>query len=130
MITLEEAEGDRWPEPEAGSTSLIVRCHALRRKPLSALTAADLRIMLSQQIGVPVLLPIAVEVLSVEPLVEGDFYPGDLLSAVLRLPETAWSHLPGEQQRLREVLRILTATVRLADDTTRLLIERFLQASA
>lgn len=45
--------------------------------------------MLGQGLGVRTLLPIAVELLVENPLVSGDLYPGDLLTAVLTLPEAS-----------------------------------------
>src|SRR5262245_43137680 len=82
--TLEELEGDIWPEPSFRS-HLVVTCHRLRKKPLEEFGVDDLRIMLGQGIGVAHLLPIAVAVLEREPLAEGGFYPGDLLAAILRV---------------------------------------------
>lgn len=107
MVTIEEIEGCRWPEPEADTTYLVRRCHELRRKPLADFTVEDMRIMLGQEIAVPVLLPMAVDVLVCEPLAEGDFYPGDLLAAVLRLPTSAWSGLEAQRERLAAALATL-----------------------
>ncbi|KAB1110193.1 hypothetical protein F6X54_18090 [Micromonospora aurantiaca] len=81
----------------------------LRRKPLAEFTVEDLRIMLGQEIGVPALLPLALQVLLRDPLAEGDYYPGDLLANVRRLPEPAWSGLRPERERLRSVLAELVA---------------------
>ncbi|ADL45323.1 hypothetical protein Micau_1770 [Micromonospora aurantiaca ATCC 27029] len=65
--------------------------------------------MLGQEIGVPALLPLAVQVLLRDPMTEGDYYPGDLLSTVLRLPDSAWLNLRGERKRLASVLaKLLT----------------------
>jgi hypothetical protein len=93
VATIEELEGVRWrdpgpPGPE--STYLVRRCHELRRTPLETFTVEDLRIMLGQQIAVPILLPMALAVLREDPLAEGNYYPGDLLLAVLRLPDDVW----------------------------------------
>ena len=81
--TLEQLEKDIWGEPEFGST-LVTTCHALRKKPIGAFTVEDLRIMLGQDIGSRYLLPLAKAVLRDDPLAEGDFFPGDLVEAVLR----------------------------------------------
>jgi hypothetical protein len=87
LSTIKEIEGVGEPDPGPDATTLIRRCLALRRKPLSEFTTEDLRIMLGQQIAVPILLPMAVTVLADDLLAEGDYYPGDLLYAVVRLPE-------------------------------------------
>ncbi|WP_204007841.1 contact-dependent growth inhibition system immunity protein [Virgisporangium aurantiacum] len=50
--------------------------------------------------AVPILLPLAVDMLVDNPLAEGDFYPGDLLVTVLGLPSSTWVTLPGNRWRL------------------------------
>jgi hypothetical protein len=56
-----------------------------------------------QDIGSRHLLPIALEHLEVEPFVEGDFYPGDLLCSVLSLPHSFWVHNPDLRDRVATV---------------------------
>lgn len=70
--SLEELEGDRWPEPRADATYLIATVHALRRRPVRALSVEGWRLLVGQDVGLPVLLELAVEVLSDNPLTEGD----------------------------------------------------------
>ncbi|MEU0087314.1 contact-dependent growth inhibition system immunity protein, partial [Streptomyces sp. NPDC006274] len=81
--SLEELEHACWPAPEADSTRLIATAHALRRRPIGELTVEDMRLLIGQSIGLPYLLPLAVEVLRENPMAEGHMYEGDLLSAVL-----------------------------------------------
>ncbi|MCZ7427798.1 contact-dependent growth inhibition system immunity protein [Micromonospora sp. WMMA1949] len=109
VTTIEQLERDVWPDPGREATSLVRRCSELRRKPLAEFTVEDLRIMLGQGSGVSALLPLAVQVLLRDPLAEGDYYPGDLLANVLRLPDSAWSGLRTERERLRSVLAELVA---------------------
>ncbi|MCT2587177.1 contact-dependent growth inhibition system immunity protein [Actinophytocola gossypii] len=104
MSTIEQLERDVWPEPSPDATYLVRRCAELRRKAVVDFTVEDLRIMLGQAIGVAALLPRAVRVLCADPLAQGDCYPGDLLNAVVRLPDTAWHDLEPERQRLASVL--------------------------
>lgn len=40
--------------------------------------------MIGQEIALPYLIPLAIDVLQQEPLAEGDFYRGDLLASVIR----------------------------------------------
>lgn len=103
--TIEDLEGDRWPDPGPGATYLVGRCTALRRKPLAEFTVEDMRIMIGQRIGVSALLPRAVQTLVADPLAEGDYYPGDLLRAVLGLPEAAWAAFGPERRRLVDALQ-------------------------
>jgi hypothetical protein len=108
--TIEEVEGSRWPDPAPDATFLIRRCLELGRKPLGEFTTEDLRIMIGQQMALPVLLPLAVTVLADNPLAEGDFYPGDLLHAVVRLPQAAWHGAASSRDQLANILRATPVT--------------------
>lgn len=119
VTTIEQLERDVWADPGPDATFLVRRCTELRRKPLAEFTVEDLRIMLGQGIGVPTLLPLAVQVLLREPLAEGDYYPGDLLSNVLRLPDSAWLNLRLEQRRLESMLAELVAGPPFSDPDLR-----------
>jgi hypothetical protein len=77
--TLDELEGHVWGPPTYDSQQLVQTCHRLRTKPIGDFTTEDLRIMIGQSIGLPYLLPIAVERLEQNPWLAGDMYPGDLL---------------------------------------------------
>jgi hypothetical protein len=84
------------------------RCHALRRKPIDEFTVEDLRLMIQQQIGLRFLVPIALQHLREDPLAEGDFYPGDLLAAILRVAGDFWQQKPDLNRELRNVVVALT----------------------
>ena len=103
--SLEQLEGDAWGDAPAGATALIATVHQLRRKPVGTLDVEDLRVMLGQRVGVPVLVPRALNVLEGDPLAEGDYYPGDLLTAVLRrVPQEHWAAHPDDPARLRALV--------------------------
>ncbi|MBI3723001.1 hypothetical protein HY251_03460 [bacterium] len=102
--SLEELEGVRWGEATFPSY-LAKRCHRLRTKPLGELTVEDLRIMIGQEIGLRHLVPMAIEVLTREPLAEGDFYPGDLLKSVLSVPPSFWEENACLREQLASALR-------------------------
>jgi len=87
--TLENLERDVWDEPDS-SSHLITECHRLRKIPLSQFTAENLRIMIGQDIGLKYLVPIALEKLTEDPFVAGDFYAGDLLKAVVQVKWEFW----------------------------------------
>lgn len=107
VATIGELEAQVWPEPGADATHVVRRCWALRTKELAKFTIEDLRIMLGQQVAVPILLPRAVRVLIETPLAEGDYYPGDLLHAVMRLPAESWQGLSALRTQLAETLALL-----------------------
>jgi hypothetical protein len=70
---------------------MVERCHQLRKVPLSDLTPGDCRLLIGQDVGTRHLVPLALSFLEGEPLVEGDYYPGDLLLALIQMPDTYWS---------------------------------------
>lgn len=105
--SLDELERHVWGEPTF-SSYLVRTCYELRRKPIGEFSVEDLRIMIGQGIGVPCLVPLAVEILIREPLAEGDFYPGDLLKSVIGVDEAFWSEHAGLARDLTEVLRTQT----------------------
>jgi CDI immunity proteins len=81
--TLDDLEGVVWGAPTFPS-GLVTRCHEFRRKPVSEFTLADIRLLIGQNISLPILIPRALAALETDPLVEAFGYPGDLLSAVVR----------------------------------------------
>ena len=101
--SLEEVEDDVWGDPPAGATHLVASVHQLRRKPIGALTAEDLRVLIAQQVGLDVLVPRALTRLERDPLLEGDNYPGDVLVAMLKVPVPYWSTHPDQLARLYAV---------------------------
>ncbi|MFF3616657.1 contact-dependent growth inhibition system immunity protein [Streptomyces sp. NPDC002580] len=98
--SLDELERDHWPPPPPDATRLIATAHALRSRPVGTLTVEDLRLLIGQDIGLAVLLPLAVEVLRGNPLAEGHMYEGDLLRAVLTRTSAVWSAYPDLARQL------------------------------
>ena len=107
--SLEDIEGDVWGDPPSGATYLIATVHRLRRKPIGTLTAEDLRMLIAQRLGLDVLVPRVVARLERDPLLEGDFYPGDVLFAALQLPVEYWAAHRDELARLDAVAASVTA---------------------
>ena len=103
--TIEQLEGNPWPAAPADSSPLVLRCCALRKVPLSSLSAGDVRVLLGQEIGTKLLLPIALELLEVNPLLEGEYYEGDLLANVVRLNSSYWKGDEKSLERASAVAR-------------------------
>jgi hypothetical protein len=59
--------------------------------------------MIGQNIGLRHLLPRAVAVLEANPFAEGDYFPGDLLNAVLHCDRRVWLHEPDLLHRMQAV---------------------------
>ena len=91
--TLDELDPPAW-DASGDATALVKRCHELRRTPLSDFTVEDLRVMIGQEISLIYLVPRAIEVIEANALAEGDFYPGDLLHALVRVRDGYWQANP------------------------------------
>jgi hypothetical protein len=89
--SLDALDPPPWASAPTDATFLVRRCHELRTKPIDDFSVEDLRLMIGQQIGLPHLMPLALEHLKDDPLTEGDFFPGDLLTVVLRV-EPSFGH--------------------------------------
>lgn len=105
--TLDELDPPRWAPPAADATHLVRTVHELRRVPLGELGPADLRVLLSQRVALPHVLPLAVRLLVEEPLLDARFHEGDLLLAAVNAPAGAWELLPEPGARLRAVIATL-----------------------
>jgi CDI immunity proteins len=100
--TLDTVDPPAWGPALSDATSLIRRCHELRTKPLRDFTVEDLRIVIGQQVALNRLVPIALDRLRPDPLMEGDCYPEICWPA-----RFAWTLLSGNG---RQILRLSCAT--------------------
>jgi len=87
--TLEALENSIWEKPEFDS-NLVITCHKLRKKKLKDFSSGDLRIMIGQNFSLKYLIPLAIEDLEKDILVDGGFYQGDLLKVVLTSDVDYW----------------------------------------
>lgn len=102
--SLQELEDSDWGDPPPEATSLERRILTVRRKPLRDFTPGDLRITIGQRLSLEYLVPLAIDQLEESPLVEGDYYPGDLLSAVGDIDSIFWQERPDLRDRLEAIL--------------------------
>jgi hypothetical protein len=100
--TLTELEERDWGPPTFDS-QLVAMIHSLRYKPLGQFTIEELRICIGQYVGLKFLIPVAVEQLRADPLVEGGYYRGDLLAALLEIKPSFWSEHPGLHEMVAEI---------------------------
>ena len=87
--TLETLENDEWG-PDTYNSHLTSTIHQLRKKVLNDYTVEDIRITIGQQMGLPYLVLLAIDVLKENISAEGDLYEGDLLAAVLKINAKFW----------------------------------------
>ncbi|MCE7008255.1 hypothetical protein LWC34_36385 [Kibdelosporangium philippinense] len=104
-LSLEQIENNAWGEAPADATGLMRTVYNLRGKPIGELEPGDIRTLLSQQEGIKILLPAALDLLESEPLMDASYYAGDLLAAVLRLPQSHWTANPTNRTRIEEIIK-------------------------
>lgn len=83
---------------------LAARCWKAASRPLNQLGAEDLRLLVSQKIGLDIVFPIALSLLENNLLESGDLYTGDLLATVSRVDEAVWKSNPELHTRYQELM--------------------------
>jgi hypothetical protein len=123
--TIEELEGVVLATPDYDSY-VVSTVHRLRKKPIDEFTIEDLRIMIGQGIGLAFLIPLAINALERQPLAEGDFYAGDLLSSVIGAKSWLEAHgvLAG---RVKAVVRQALSQLAAENAESRAKLIEFLQ---
>ncbi len=91
MKSIEQLENDYWTEPKELASGLVVNCHKYRKIPIDELTIEQLRLLISQKIGLKYIVELGINELDKNILAEGDFYEGDLLVAISALPIEFWN---------------------------------------
>lgn len=91
---------------DCGLNSYVVRTslNALK-KPLNQLSIEEVRLLITQKLGVKYLLPIAVNALEDDLFQEVIYYNGDLLNAVLNLPMSFWNDNKDEYEKMRVLIK-------------------------
>ncbi len=88
--SLEQLEKDIWKEPSEFPSDLVEKCHRYRKISIAELTNEQIRLLISQQIGMEHLIGTVLARLQLNVLSEGDYYEGDLLVATSKLPIEFW----------------------------------------
>lgn len=101
--TLENLEKEVWPKVDFDS-HLVTRTSKLRKVPLNEFSNEDLRIMIGQNLGLPYLVPLAIERLKENVLAEGDLYPGDLLVTVTSTESDFWDKNLNYKEKLARLI--------------------------
>lgn len=91
---------------DCGIDSYVVRTslNALK-KPLNQLDIQEIRLLITQKLGVKYVLPVAVNALEDDIFQEVTYYDGDLLNAVLNLPMSFWNDNKNEYEKMRILIK-------------------------
>ena len=103
--TIENLEKKNFGELNNAPTNMVKRCLELCRLPLDNFTVGDLRLMIGQQFGLPYLIPLALEHVSKDIFIEGDFFQGDLLKNVLAIDKVFWKDNKHLWTQLNELIK-------------------------
>ncbi|MCC7501220.1 MAG: hypothetical protein IT229_01740 [Flavobacteriales bacterium] len=101
--SLTQLENHDWGPPTYDS-HLVTECHRLRHVPLKDLGVEDLGTLIGQEIGLPYLIPVAIDLLREDPWAGGHMYPGHLLKRVVEVPASYWTENPELILRFQSVL--------------------------
>ncbi len=104
LKSLEELENDKWPRPKSFPTEMIRQVYLLRQKPIIELNANDLRLLISQNVGLEYLIPLSMKFFEKEIFYEALYYPGDLLLAVLNVDPVYWESNKNEAQTVLSII--------------------------
>ncbi|SFC83171.1 hypothetical protein SAMN05421747_1338 [Parapedobacter composti] len=102
--TLEALEKRSFGNPTEAPTPLTKRCLELSKKPLNEFSVEDLRLMIGHGFSLDYLIPLAIDYLKEDLLVEGDLYPGDLLKSVHSVDEAFWESNPKLWKELNRLI--------------------------
>jgi hypothetical protein len=102
--SLDALDPPPWDAAASDASYLVRRSHDLRSKPVDDFDIEDLRLMIGQTIGLRFLVPMALDRLQVDPLAEGDYFPGDLLLNVIRIESSFWTAHPALATQLDRLL--------------------------
>ena len=102
--SLEQLEKDYWKEESDYPTSLVEKCYSYRKIPLNNLNGEQIRLLISQNIGIRFLIPLAIDKLNQNILFEGDLYKGDLLEQVSKINESYYRENPEDIEKLKSLI--------------------------
>ncbi len=88
---------------------MVKNVHELRRRPIGTLEAHELARLIGQNVGLPWLLPPAVEILrdTAPRQAASGWYDDDLLYAVVTSRPEAWAEVPDSARKFKEAAGML-----------------------
>ncbi len=122
--SIEELENDYWGEPKF-SSYVVTTCHKARQKPLKYLSNEEIRCLIGQKIGLKYLLPIAVDILKNEPLIDITYFEGDLLLTLFRLNVKDWKYNQNELRNFIVIVQDNHSQIEKCEEIPRRFIEKY-----
>lgn len=105
--TLSQLINEKWQdeEPRVDASYPVRHMFELYQTKLSNFTVEDVRFLIGQKTALEQMVPLSLYVLDDNILASGDFYDGDLLQALLSVPEDYWDKHTIQTQTLLEMLK-------------------------
>ena len=104
-FSLEELTGLKEGDPEDAPTPMVASIRRSWKKPLNELSDDEVGELVVQHYGYPYLLDLVWPKLETDPLFDGGYYPGDVLSNLIRAEPEIWAHRPNYQDELDALYR-------------------------
>jgi len=104
-LSLEQLSGWSEGNPDDAPTPMIAAIQRSWKKPLRELTDEEIGRLLVQHYGYPYLLDLVWPKLEHDPLFEGGYYPGDVLSNLIRAEPGIWADRPSYKAALEHLYR-------------------------
>ena len=101
--SLEELTGLIEGDPADAASPLVEWIRRSWKKPLSSLTDEEIGRLVVQQYGIPYILDLVWEKLQHDPLFDGGYYPGDVLSNLIRWEKENWKDRPEYEAELNNL---------------------------
>jgi hypothetical protein len=102
--SISELLGKEWPPLGPNASHFHRNLRDAVNKPVDSLTTADLRLLISQDIGLAFVMPLALSIVEQDPLIEVDYFRGDLLDAMLRASSDFYLDHPDIRRRMEEIV--------------------------
>jgi CDI immunity proteins len=90
--SINELEGNKSSKRPDFDSYPVQKSYDLLDKKLKFYEPEDLRLMIGQSIGLKYLMPIAIKLIKKNPLIEANFFEGDLLLKVLNVDKSFWNN--------------------------------------
>lgn len=124
--SIEELENDYWEDSDFNSY-IVQTTQNARKKPVSQLSYEEIRLLLGQKIGLKYVIPIALSLISKDPLAEVTFFKGDLLLQLLRLSYNDWEHNEEDLKCFQKIINDNLTLIQSCDEISIDLIARYLE---
>ncbi|MEC5145507.1 contact-dependent growth inhibition system immunity protein [Chitinophaga sp. 212800010-3] len=103
--SLEQLENKHWENETVEISALMQKCLALVKIPVAKLSASELRLLIGQGFNPAYLVPLALEILQHDMLINAGMYAGDLLKTVLDVPASFWEAHPDLHKHLLDMMQ-------------------------